>query len=140
MLTLFGELSVAMPVTGSPTCMPKVHRPRHRFVITIQYWLTDPMVALAPEFTAANLLMQRWFPTDCMVWSAACIILIFAANALSVASPKRNSGSPRSRCRYLRVHRHRPARHIRRYSIAGYQHAPMFGNLVGATASTTGSC
>ena len=84
MLTL-GELSVAMPVTGSfHVYAEKFIGPGTGFVIAIQYWLTWT-VALGSEFTAAGLLMQRWFPdSPTWVWSAACIILIFTLNALSV--------------------------------------------------------
>ncbi|OXN00666.1 amino acid permease [Bifidobacterium vansinderenii] len=84
MLTL-GELSVAMPVTGSfHVYADKFIGPATGFVVAIQYWLTWT-VALGSEFTAAGLLMQRWFPgTPTWIWSAACIILIFTSNALSV--------------------------------------------------------
>ena len=84
MLTL-GELSVAMPVTGSfHVYAEKFIGPGTGFVIAIQYWLTWT-VALGSEFTAAGLLMQRWVPdSPTWVWSAACIILIFTLNALSV--------------------------------------------------------
>ena len=84
MLTL-GELSVAMPVTGSfHVYAEEFIGPGTGFVIAIQYWLTWT-VALGSEFTAAGLLMQRWFPdSPTWVWSAACIILIFTLNALSV--------------------------------------------------------
>ena len=84
MLTL-GELSVAMPVTGSfHVYADKFIGPATGFVVAIQYWLTWT-VALGSEFTAAGLLMQRWFPgTPTWIWSAACIVLIFVSNALSV--------------------------------------------------------
>ena len=84
MLTL-GELSVAMPVTGSfHVYAEKFIGPGTGFVIAIQYWLTWT-VALGSEFTAAGLLMQRWFPNSpTWAWSAACITLIFTLNALSV--------------------------------------------------------
>ena len=99
MLTL-GELSVAMPVTGSfHVYAEKFIGPGTGFVIAIQYWLTWT-VALGSEFTAAGLLMQRWFPdSPTWVWSAACIILIFTLNALSVRLfAEAEFCLPRSRC------------------------------------------
>jgi S-methylmethionine transporter len=42
-------------------------------------------VALGSEFTAAGLMMQRWFPSiSVWIWSAVFAALIFGLNALSV--------------------------------------------------------
>ena len=42
-------------------------------------------MALASEFTAAGLLMQRWFPhSPSWVWSAVFIVVVFALNIMSV--------------------------------------------------------
>ncbi len=42
-------------------------------------------MALASEFTAAGLLMQRWFPhSPAWIWSAAFIAVVFLLNILSV--------------------------------------------------------
>ena len=112
------------------------------FVIAIQYWLTWT-VALGSEFTAAGLLMQRWFPNiPTWVWSAACIILIFTLNALSVrffaeaefwfASIKVSAICAFIVIGLLAIFGVIP--------IAGYQHAPMFGNLVKDASSPTASC
>ncbi|RCK09646.1 amino acid permease [Bacillus licheniformis] len=54
------------------------------FTVAWLYWLTWA-VALGSEFTAAGLLMQRWFPdTSVWMWSAVFAALIFALNAVSV--------------------------------------------------------
>ena len=132
MLTL-GELSVAMPVTGSfHVYAQRFIGPASGFVIAIQYWLTWT-VALGSEFTAAGLLMQRWFPdTPTWVWSAACIVLIFLANALSVrffaeaeflfASIKVIAIVAFIGIGLLAI--------VGILPVAGYTHAPMFGNLL----------
>ena len=132
MLTL-GELSVAMPVTGSfHVYAEKFIGPGTGFVIAIQYWLTWT-VALGSEFTAAGLLMQRWFPdSPTWVWSAACIILIFTLNALSVrffAEAEFWFASIKvfAICAFIIIGLLAIFGVI---PIAGYQHAPMFGNLV----------
>ena len=78
MLTL-GELSVAMPYAGSFHMYAKRFiGPGTAFTIAILYWL-NWAVALASEFTAAGLLMQRWFPhSPSWVWSAVFIVVVFA--------------------------------------------------------------
>ena len=101
-------------------------------MIAIQYWLTWT-VALGSEFTAAGLLMQRWFPdSPTWVWSAACIILIFTLNALSVrlfAEAEFWFASIKvfAICAFIVIGLLAIFGVI---PIAGYQHAPMFGNLV----------
>lgn len=132
MLTL-GELSVAMPVTGSfHVYAEKFIGPGTGFVIAIQYWLTWT-VALGSEFTAAGLLMQRWFPdSPTWVWSAACIILIFTLNALSVrlfAEAEFWFASIKvfAICAFIVIGSLAIFGII---PVAGYQHAPMFVNLI----------
>lgn len=132
MLTL-GELSVAMPVTGSfHVYAEKFIGPGTGFVIAIQYWLTWT-VALGSEFTAAGLLMQRWFPdSPTWVWSAACIILIFTLNALSVrlfAEAEFWFASIKvfAICAFIVIGSLAIFGVI---PVAGYQHAPMFVNLI----------
>ena len=80
-----GELSVAMPYAGSFHLYAKRFiGPGTAFVIAVLYWL-NWAVALASEFTAAGLLMQRWFPhSPSWVWSAAFIVAVFALNIMSV--------------------------------------------------------
>lgn len=84
MLSL-GELSVAMPYAGSFHLYAKRFiGPGTAFTIAVLYWL-NWAVALASEFTAAGLLMQRWFPhSPTWVWSAAFIVVVFLLNILSV--------------------------------------------------------
>ena len=80
-----GELSVAMPYAGSFHMYAKRFiGPGTAFTIAILYWL-NWAVALASEFTAAGLLMQRWFPhSPSWVWSAVFIAVVFALNIMSV--------------------------------------------------------
>ncbi|UKK98679.1 amino acid permease [Brevibacillus brevis] len=80
-----GELSVAMPVTGSfQTYATKYIGPATGFTVGWMYWLTW-VVTVGSEFTASGLLMQRWFPdTSVWMWSAIFGGVIFIANALSV--------------------------------------------------------
>lgn len=84
MLSL-GELSVAMPYAGSFHLYAKRFiGPGTAFTIAILYWL-NWIVALASEFTAAGVLMQRWFPhSPEWAWSAAFIALVLVLNILSV--------------------------------------------------------
>ena len=84
MLSL-GELSVAMPETGSfHVYATKFIGPGTGFTVAILYWLTWT-VALGSEFTAAGLIMRKWFPeTPVWIWSALFIAVIFLSNALSV--------------------------------------------------------
>ncbi|WHX93043.1 amino acid permease [Peribacillus simplex] len=80
-----GELTVAMPVTGSfQTYATKYIGPATGFTIGLMYWLTW-VVTVGSEFTASGLLMQRWFPhTSVWMWSAIFAILIFLLNSFSV--------------------------------------------------------
>ncbi|MQS90299.1 amino acid permease [Lactobacillus salsicarnum] len=80
-----GELSVAMPETGSfHVYADKYIGPGTGFTVAILYWLTWT-VALGSEFTAAGLIMQQWFPhSPTWVWSFLFMIVIFVSNALSV--------------------------------------------------------
>ncbi|MBT1166328.1 amino acid permease [Bifidobacterium simiarum] len=128
-----GELSVAMPVSGSfHVYAEKFIGPATGFVIAIQYWITWT-VALGSEFTAAGLLMQRWFPhTPTWMWSAACIVLIFSVNALSVrvfgeAEFWFASIKVIAICAFILIG---GAAIFGLIPISGYDHAPMFHNLV----------
>lgn len=80
-----GELTVAMPVTGSfQTYATKYIGPATGFTVGWMYWLTW-VVTVGSEFTASGLLMQRWFPDSSVwMWSAIFAGVIFLANALSV--------------------------------------------------------
>lgn len=80
-----GELSVAMPWTGSfHVYATKFLGPGTGFTVAILYWLTWT-IALGSEFTASGIIMQQWFPhTPVWVWSALFIAIIFVLNAVSV--------------------------------------------------------
>ena len=79
-----GELSVAMPVSGSfQTYTTKFIGPATGFAVGWLYWLGWAVTA-ALEFLGAGQLMQRWFP-DSPVWMW-CLIFAkttFVLNGLS---------------------------------------------------------
>lgn len=80
-----GELSVAMPVSGSfQVYATKFIGPGTGFAVGWLYWLTW-VVSVGSEFTASGLLMQRWFPdVSVWIWSALFALLLFGLNATSV--------------------------------------------------------
>lgn len=80
-----GELSVAMPCTGAFHIYAQKYIGKHTgFVVAILYWLTWT-IALGSEFTAAGLIMQKWFPhSPVWMWSLLLIILIYTVNIFSV--------------------------------------------------------
>ncbi|WP_261301556.1 amino acid permease [Paenibacillus andongensis] len=79
-----GELSVAMPITGSfPVYAAKFIGPATGFTIGWLYWLTW-VVTVGSEFTAAGLLMQRWFPhVSVWIFSAIFAVMLFVLNAVT---------------------------------------------------------
>lgn len=80
-----GELSVAMPYTGSFHVYAKdLISPATGFTVAILYWLTWT-IALGSEFTAAGIIMRQWFPhVPVWIWSLLFIVLIFLSNVFSV--------------------------------------------------------
>ncbi|ULT57056.1 S-methylmethionine permease [Neobacillus drentensis] len=80
-----GELSVHMPETGAfHSFAAKYIGPGTGYTVAWLYWLTWT-VALGSEFTAAGMLMQRWFPSiNVWIWSAFFAILIFLFNIFTV--------------------------------------------------------
>lgn len=80
-----GELSVAMPCTGAFHVYAQKYIGKHTgFVVAVLYWLTWT-IALGSEFTAAGLIMQKWFPNSPVwLWSLLLIILIYSVNIFSV--------------------------------------------------------
>lgn len=80
-----GELAVHMPETGAfHSYASRYIGPATGYTVAWLYWLTWT-VALGSEFTAAGLLMQRWFPeVSVWVWSGIFALLIFLMNALTV--------------------------------------------------------
>lgn len=79
-----GELSVAMPVSGSfQTYTTKFIGPATGFAIGWLYWF-GWSVTVALEFLSAGQLMQRWFPeSPIWMWCAIFAIALFLLNALS---------------------------------------------------------
>ena len=80
-----GELSVAMPVTGSfHTYATRFISPGTGFMVAWMYWLCW-VVALASQFIGAAQLALRWFP-NVPIWVFATLfaLLVFGLNALSV--------------------------------------------------------
>lgn len=83
-MVCLGELAVYMPVTGSfQTYASKFISPSAGFSLGWMYFIGSATTA-GVEFTAAGILMQRWFPDiSVWVWCAAFILLLFGLNALT---------------------------------------------------------
>lgn len=79
-----GELSVAMPVSGSfQTYTTKFVSPALGFTVGWLYWL-GWAVTVALELLSSALLMQRWFPdSPIWIWCAIFGTFLFLLNALS---------------------------------------------------------
>ncbi|HJX80055.1 amino acid permease [Glutamicibacter sp.] len=79
-----GELSARHPVAGGfHAHATRDLGPAWGFATAWLYWMCWA-VALASEFTASGLLMQRWFPeVPVWAWSLAFAVLLFALNAMS---------------------------------------------------------
>ncbi|WP_104878744.1 amino acid permease [Limosilactobacillus fermentum] len=80
-----GELSVAMPYTGSfHVYARELIGPATGLTVALLYWLTWT-IALGSEFTAAGIIMKEWFPhMPTWYWSLALIILILLSNIFTV--------------------------------------------------------
>lgn len=80
-----GELSVAMPYTGSfHVYARELIGPATGFTVALLYWLTWT-ITLGSEFTAAGIIMKEWFPhVPTWYWSLALIILILLSNIFTV--------------------------------------------------------
>lgn len=80
-----GELAVQMPETGSfSSYASRYLGPGTGYTVAWLYWLTWA-VAIGSEFTAAGILMARWFPdTPVWIWSALFAITVFVSNVVSV--------------------------------------------------------
>ncbi|GAA3707209.1 S-methylmethionine permease [Zhihengliuella alba] len=83
-MSCLSELAVAYPVSGAfHVYATRSIGPGTGFATAWLYWLTWA-VALGSEFTAAGLLMQRWFPgVDVWVWCLVFAGLLFGLNAVS---------------------------------------------------------
>ncbi|MCK9909883.1 amino acid permease, partial [Microbacteriaceae bacterium K1510] len=83
-MVCLGELSLVMPLTGSfQAHATKFIGPATGFTIGWVYWMSWA-TTVGSEFTAAGILMQRWFPdTPVWIWSALFVALLFILNALT---------------------------------------------------------
>src|SRR4029453_18151420 len=83
-MACLGELAVAYPVSGAfHIYAARSIGPATGFTTAWLYWLTWA-VALGSEFTAAGLLMQRWFPgVDVWIWCFIFATVLFTLNAIS---------------------------------------------------------
>ena len=83
-MACLGELAIAYPVSGAfHIYAARSIGPATGFTTAWLYWLCWA-VALGSEFTAAGLLMQRWFPgMDVWVWCVVFAAILFALNAVS---------------------------------------------------------
>jgi len=85
LMTSLGELAVHMPVAGSFVTYSALYvEEGFGFALGWNYWFSLA-VTIAVELTAAQLVMQYWFPDmPGIYWSAAFLALMFALNAFSV--------------------------------------------------------
>lgn len=83
-MVCLGELSVVMPVSGSfQAHATRFIGPSSGFVVGWVYWLSWAMY-VGLEFTAAGVLMKRWFPhVPVWIWCAIFVILLFTINSLT---------------------------------------------------------
>ncbi|OIK16548.1 amino acid permease [Bacillus sp. MUM 116] len=83
-MVCLGELAVYMPVTGSfQTYATKFINPAAGFSLGWMYFIGSATTA-GVEFTAAGMLMKRWFPDiSVWIWCAIFIALLFLLNALT---------------------------------------------------------
>lgn len=83
-MVCLGELSVQMPVSGSfQAHATKYIGPATGFMIGWVYWMSWA-TTVGLEFTAAGMLMVRWFPSvPIWYWSALFVVVLFGLNALA---------------------------------------------------------
>lgn len=83
-MACLGELAVTYPVSGAfHIYAARSIGPATGFTTAWLYWLCW-VVALGSEFTAAGILMQRWFPqVDVWIWCLIFAALLFTINAIS---------------------------------------------------------
>ncbi|WP_081976189.1 amino acid permease [Ureibacillus manganicus] len=83
-MVCLGELAVYMPVSGSfQTYASRFISPSAGFSLGWMYFVGSATTA-GVEFTAAGILMQRWFPdVSIWIWCALFIALLFGINALT---------------------------------------------------------
>ena len=83
-MVCLGELSVQMPVSGSfQAHATRYIGPATGFMIGWVYWMSWA-TTVGLEFTAAGMLMERWFPgVPIWYWSAFFVAVLFSLNALA---------------------------------------------------------
>ena len=83
-MACLGELAIAYPVSGAfHIYAARSIGPATGFATAWLYWLCWA-VAIGSEFTAAGLLMQRWFPgVEVWVWCLVFAAVLFGFNAVS---------------------------------------------------------
>ncbi|MCI0156509.1 amino acid permease [Leifsonia shinshuensis] len=83
-MACLGELATAYPVSGAfHIYAARSIGPATGFATAWLYWLCW-VVALGSEFTAAGILMQRWFPgVPVWIWCLIFAAVLFTVNAIS---------------------------------------------------------
>lgn len=83
-MVCLGELSVQMPVSGSfQAHATRFIGPATGFMIGWVYWMSWAST-VGLEFTAAGMLMTRWFPdVPIWIWSGFFVVVLFSLNALA---------------------------------------------------------
>lgn len=83
-MVCLGELSVQMPVSGSfQAHATRFIGPATGFMIGWVYWMSWAST-VGLEFTAAGMLMTRWFPdVPIWLWSGLFVVVLFSLNALA---------------------------------------------------------
>ena len=100
-MVCLGELSVQMPVSGSfQAHATRFIGPATGFMIGWVYWMSWAST-VGLEFTAAGMLMTRWFPeVPVWLWSGFFVVVLFSSMPWRPAlSARPSTGSPGSRWR-----------------------------------------
>ncbi len=84
-LLCLGELTVAMPVSGSfQTYASRFISPGAGFTTGWLYWI-NWAICIAADFTAAGIIMNNWFPqVDIWIWCGLFAIMLALLNIISV--------------------------------------------------------
>lgn len=84
-LLCLGELTVAMPVSGSfQTYASRFISPGAGFTTGWLYWI-NWAICIAADFTAAGIIMNNWFPQiDIWIWCGLFAIMLALLNIISV--------------------------------------------------------
>ncbi|WP_230090505.1 amino acid permease [Heyndrickxia coagulans] len=85
LMTSLAEMAAYMPVAGTfSTYATKFVDPALGFALGWNYWY-NWAITIAAELSAATIIMKFWFPhMPSIVWSAACLLIMFLLNYLSV--------------------------------------------------------